>query len=76
MARIPDAEIERLKSSVSLVRLIEGAGHTLVRQGKDMALRCPWHAGDDTPSCIVTPSKNVWHCFGCQQGGSVIDWMM
>jgi DNA primase len=76
VARIPDAQIERLKESVSLVRLIEGAGHVLVRQGKDLALRCPLHAGDDTPSCIVTPAKNVWHCFGCQQGGSVIDWVM
>jgi len=76
MARIPEADIERLKESVSLVRLIEGAGHVLVRQGKDMALRCPLHAGDETPSCIVTPAKNVWHCFGCQQGGSVIDWVM
>jgi DNA primase len=76
MARIPEADIERLKETVSLVRLIEGAGHVLVRQGKDLALRCPLHAGDDTPSCIVTPAKNVWHCFGCQQGGSVIDWVM
>ncbi|MFO0041703.1 MAG: toprim domain-containing protein [Pseudomonadota bacterium] len=41
-----------------------------------MAMRCPFHEGDDTPSFIVTPSKNVWHCFGCQSGGTVIDWVM
>ena len=76
MPRIPDVQIERLKAEVSLVRLIEGAGHVLVRQGKDLALRCPLHAGDDTPSCVVTPSKNIWHCFGCGRGGSVIDWVM
>jgi DNA primase len=76
MPRIPDVQIERLKAEVSLVRLIEGAGHVLVRQGKDLALRCPLHAGDDTPSCVVTPAKNVWHCFGCGRGGSVIDWVM
>jgi DNA primase catalytic core len=76
MARIPESEIERLKASLSLVRLMEAAGHTLVKQGKDWALRCPLHEGDDTPSCIVTPGKNVWHCFGCQRGGSVIDWVM
>lgn len=34
MARIPQAEIERLKAEVSLVRLIEDAGVTLRRQGK------------------------------------------
>ena len=76
MARIADAELERLKSEVSLVRLIEGAGYTLVKQGKDIATRCPFHEGDDTPSLIVTPAKNVWHCFGCERGGSVIDWTM
>ncbi|MFN7551115.1 MAG: CHC2 zinc finger domain-containing protein, partial [Pseudomonadota bacterium] len=61
---------------MSLVRLIEAAGHRLKPQGKDLAMRCPFHEGDDTPSFIVTPSKNVWHCFGCQSGGTVIDWVM
>ena len=76
MARIPESVLERLKVEVSLVRLIEGAGHVLKAQGKDLAMRCPLHEGDATPSFIVTPGKNVWHCFGCQQGGSVVDWVM
>jgi DNA primase len=76
MARIADAELERLKREVSLVRLIEGHGHRLVSQGKDLACRCPWHEGDETPSCIVTPKSNLWHCFGCDAGGTVIDWVM
>jgi DNA primase len=76
MARIPDEELERLKREVSLVRLIEGQGHTLISQGKDLACRCPWHEGDDTPSCVVTPKTNLWHCFGCDAGGTVIDWVM
>ncbi|MEO5625627.1 MAG: CHC2 zinc finger domain-containing protein [Dokdonella sp.] len=76
MPRIPDVELDRLKAEVSLVRLIEGAGYALKSQGKDLAMRCPFHEGDDTPSFIVTPAKNVWHCFGCQAGGSVVDWVM
>jgi DNA primase catalytic core len=76
MARIPDVELERLKREVSLARLIEGQGHRLISQGKDLACRCPWHEGDDTPSCIVSPKTNLWHCFGCNLGGSVIDWIM
>ena len=76
MARIPDAELERLKHEVSLARLIESQGHTLISQGKDLACRCPWHEGDDTPSCIVSPKTNLWHCFGCNAGGTVIDWVM
>jgi DNA primase catalytic core len=76
MARIADHELERLKREVSLTRLLEGQGHRLISQGKDLACRCPWHEGDDTPSCIVSPKTNLWHCFGCNSGGSVIDWIM
>jgi DNA primase catalytic core len=76
MARIPDVELERLKREVSLVRLLEGQGIALISQGKDLACRCPWHEGDDTPSCIVSPKANLWHCFGCDAGGTVIDWVM
>lgn len=76
MARIPDAELERLKREVSLTRLIEAQGLKLATQGKDLACRCPWHEGDDTPSCIVSPKTNLWHCFGCDAGGSLIDWVM
>jgi DNA primase catalytic core len=76
MARIPDGELQRLKAEVSLLRVIEAAGLALVRQGKDFACRCPWHESDDTPSCVITPGTNLWHCFGCDAGGSVIDWVM
>ena len=76
MARIPEAELERLKGEVSLVRVIEGQGIALIAQGKDLACRCPWHEGDDTPSCVITPKTNLWHCFGCNAGGTVIDWVM
>ena len=75
MARIPDAEIERLKAEVSLVRLIEDAGVTLRRQGKDYAANCPFHE-EETASLIVTPAKNLFHCFGCGAAGGPIDWVM
>ena len=75
MARIPDEQIQRLKDEVAIQRLIESAGTELKRVGKDLAGRCPFHA-DDTASLIVTPAKNLWHCFGCGVGGGVIDWVM
>ncbi len=76
MARIPDSEIERLKEEVSLQRLVELAGVELRRQGKDLVGCCPFH-DDRTPSLVITPAKNLWHCLGaCQAGGSVIDWVM
>ena len=76
MARIPEAEIERLKAEVSLVRLVEAAGVELRATGRGPDGRCPFHE-DDTPSLVITPAKNLWHCLGaCQAGGSVIDWVM
>lgn len=46
------------------------------KHGADLVGHCPFH-DDKTPSLVVTPAKNLWHCLGaCQQGGSVIDWVM
>jgi DNA primase len=75
MARIPDTTLEQLKETVSVQRLVEGFGVELRKQGKDWAGKCPFHA-DDTASLIITPAKNLWHCFGCQVGGGVVDWVM
>ncbi|MGH8568255.1 MAG: CHC2 zinc finger domain-containing protein, partial [Gammaproteobacteria bacterium] len=75
MARIPEVEIERLKSEVSVERLVEASGVALKRTGKDLFGCCPIHE-DAEASLSVTPSKNLWHCFGCGAGGGPIDWVM
>jgi DNA primase catalytic core len=75
MARIPQAELERLKGDIAVERLVQEAGIELKRAGKDWLGRCPFH--DDTEaSLVVTPGKNLWHCFGCGVGGGPIDWVM
>jgi DNA primase len=75
MARIPDTDLQRLKDEISVQRLIEASGVELKKLGKDIAGKCPFHA-DDTASLVITPAKNLWHCFGCQIGGGVVDWVM
>jgi DNA primase len=76
MARIPEAEIERLKQEVALQRLAETMGVALKRHGADLIGLCPFH-DDHEPSLVISPAKNLWHCLGaCQAGGSVIDWVM
>jgi len=75
MPRIPHDELERLKIEVSVQRLVEDAGIELKRAGKDLMGRCPFHE-DTTASLVVTPPKNLWHCFGCGIGGGPIDWVM
>lgn len=75
MARIADGEIQRLKEDVMVQSLVEGAGIELKRAGKDWLGCCPFH-DDREASLVVTPGKNLWHCFGCQIGGGPIDWVM
>ncbi len=76
MSRIPEEELNRIKTEIDLVALIGASGVKLLPKGKDFVGHCPFHE-DKTPSLIVTPSKNLWHCMGaCQTGGNPIDWMM
>ena len=53
MARIDDTEIEKLKTDVSLLSLARGQGYDPKKQGKDYAICCPFHEGDDTPSLVI-----------------------
>jgi DNA primase catalytic core len=76
MARIPDDEVERLKREVSVQRLAEARGIKLHRHGADLLGLCPFH-DDRSPSLVITPAKNLWHCLGaCNMGGTAIDWVM
>jgi DNA primase catalytic core len=76
MARIPESEVERLKKEISVQRLAEARGVKLTRHGADLLGKCPFH-DDRTPSLVITPAKNLWHCLGaCNAGGDVIEWVM
>ncbi|MDV5225163.1 CHC2 zinc finger domain-containing protein [Providencia rettgeri] len=75
MARIADAELQHVKQAVSLVTVAQSQGRQLFKRGKDMVLLCPFHE-EKTPSCVISPDKNLYHCFGCGVGGSVLDWVM
>lgn len=78
MARIPEAEIDRIKREVSIVRLVESYGVKLTGRGDNLLGHCPLNGhSDGTPSFVVSPKKNLWHCMGaCAVGGSVIDFVM
>jgi DNA primase catalytic core len=76
MARLPDETVTRIKQEVSLVRLAEARGFALKPHGQHYAIHCPFHADDKTPSLIITPEKNLFHCPACGAKGSPIDWVM
>ncbi len=75
MARFTDSQLTKLKTDISLVRLIQSQGHDLKQQGKEYIMCCPFH-DDKTPSLKVSTEKNVFNCFGCDAKGTVIDWVI
>lgn len=76
MARIPKHELDELKRSLSLLALAQSQGHKFKPHSPgSYACLCPFHA-EKTPSCVITPEKGLYHCFGCGAKGSIIDWQM
>jgi len=69
-----NAELEELKTKVSLEQLFRMDGHQLTQKSGLKKCRCPFHS-EKTPSCVVYPD-NRFHCFGCGAVGSVIDYVM
>ena len=47
----------------------------LTKKGANWVCNCPIH-GEKTASFTVSPSKNIWKCFGCGNGGSAVDFLM
>jgi DNA primase len=73
---IPESEIERIKSNVSLADVIRRRGVELKRKGKQLWGLCPFHA-EDEPSLAVDERKGLWNCLGkCQTGGDVFSFVM
>ena len=68
-------QLEELGKKVDLVELI-GETEELHKKGQYYFTNCPFHDGDRTPSLCINPASNKWHCFGCNTGSSVYDWLM
>ena len=67
-------EVERIRSGNDIVALIAEQVE-LKKSGQNYLARCPFHA-DRTPSFIVSPTKQLFHCFGCGIGGDLFEFLM
>lgn len=72
--RISRESIERLKEQVNIVDIISSY-IDLKRSGSNFSACCPFH-NEKTPSFMVSPTKNIFHCYGCGVGGDSISFVM
>ncbi|MBD2844438.1 DNA primase [Paenibacillus sp. IB182496] len=68
--RIPEDVIKEVLRRYDIVDTVGKYVH-LTKQGKYMKGLCPFHS-EKTPSFTVTPEKQIFHCYGCGEGGDVI----
>jgi DNA primase len=71
---IPSETIEQIAAANDIVEVI-GSYFPLKRAGANFKALCPFHQ-EKTPSFMVSPSRQTFHCFGCGAGGSAFRFVM
>ena len=72
--RYPAAWLDELRARADIAEIVS-AYVPLKKNGRSYWGLCPFH-GEKTASFCVTPEKQMYYCFGCKAGGSVIDFIM
>lgn len=74
MAGIPENIIDQVRERTDIVDVISRY-IPLKKAGRNYKAPCPFHH-EKTPSFMVSPAKQIYHCFGCGQGGNVFNFLI
>ncbi len=71
----PESFLQELADRNDIVDVVGSYVRLTKRSGSNLFGLCPFHS-EKTPSFSVSPDKQIYHCFGCGKGGSVISFIM
>jgi DNA primase len=74
MGKIPQEIIDRILDKLDIVEIVSGYIQ-LKKAGRNFKACCPFH-NEKTASFVVSPDKQIYHCFGCHAGGNLINFVM
>src|SRR5579864_7058419 len=67
-------QVTEIRNRTDIVSLIQGF-IPLKKAGRNFKANCPFHT-EKPPSFVVSPERQIWHCFGCQKSGALYTFLM